>query len=170
MKRPKISRVLGWIALLASTLAISLFVSSRTVTQTGERPVAQQQIEVKDYSPDFVSYHEIKKIPTTVCSVVKNPSQFVGKILSFNASVGSDCRHFTLLMDNSCGRGLSFTVPDTVEEQWEPIGNVMCVGLKRESKPVRGHFTGLFVRDTDRPDGLFPYRVELTSITNVELH
>ena len=168
MKRSKISHILAWIALLASSLAVYLYISSRPRTQIAERPVSQQYIDVAEDSLDFVSYHEIEKIPTTVCSVVTNPSQFVAKIVTFNASVESDCHHFTLLMDNSCGRGLSFTVPNTVEEQWEPIGNVMCVGFKQESKPVRGHFTGRLIRDEERPDGLFPYHVELTSITNVE--
>jgi hypothetical protein len=164
----KISRILGFVSLIVLALTIGLFVSSRP--ESGGSQTPKQHAENEESSSDVIPYREIRNIPTTVCSVVKDPSAFVTRTVIFNASVESDCYHFTLLVDNSCNRGLSFRVPDSVAEQWQPIDNVMCVGLRRESKNVRGRFTGRLVKDADRSDGLFPYHIELATIQDVQIH
>ena len=166
----KISRILGFVSLIVLALTIGLYVSSRPIKESGGSQTTQQYSENGESESGVIQYREIRNIPTTVCNVVKDPSAFVTQTVIFNASVESDCHHFTLLVDNSCNRGLSFRVPDSVTEQWQPIDDVMCVGLQRESKNVRGRFTGRLVKDADRSDGLFPYHIELTTIQDVKIH
>ena len=155
-------------SLLVSALAIGLWATSRPVKDR-EVPQAKQQPDAQDSSSDIVAYREIPIIPTTVCSVVNDPSAFVTRTVVFNANVESDCRHLTLLVDNSCNRGLSFTVPHSVEAQWKPIDDVICVGMRPGNRTVRGRFSGRLVKEADRPDGLFPYYVDLTAIQDVRI-
>ena len=165
----KISRIIGMTSLLVSALAIGLWTTSRPVNDHEVAQAHQEHSDTQGSSSDIVAYRAIPIIPTTVCSVVKNPSAFVTRTVVFNATVESDCRHLTLLVDTSCNRGLSFTVPHSVEAQWKPIDDAICVGLRPGNKTVRGRFSGRLVKEADRSDGLFPYYVALTAIQDVHI-
>ena len=165
----KHSRILSVSILLALTIAAGIYLTSRS-SYGPKTPAPTPSVATAQPQPaDLVLFQEVPRVATTVCSLVSKPDSYLGKLIVLEGDVQSDCRHYTLIVDQACNRGISFTVPESVEPQWEVIDNSLCVGLTRKSKQIRAKFTGLFVRESGPSDGLFPYIVRLRAIENVSI-
>jgi len=89
---------------------------------------------------------------TTVCEVVEDALQFVGRRVRFSARFVSDGLHGSVLTDPGCGRGIEPFVPDEVEEHpdIEALDRALGQGMRGTiGKRIVATFTGRFlVRDS----------------------
>jgi len=89
-----------------------------------------------------------KAINVTVCEIVEDALQFVGKRVRFSAKFQSDGIENSVLTDPDCGRGIEPFVPDEVEQHpdIEAFDRSLDQGMRGTiDKRIVATFTGRFV-------------------------
>ena len=118
---------------------------------------------------------ELTKSPppvVTICAMVENPHGFQNDLVTLDAEVSSDGKHFTLLMDASskCQRGVVLSWDDHAAPHgsdrilaaiWRPWPGTT-------NKKIQGRFTGI-LRHQERVDGLFPWMFVVSRIEDLEI-
>lgn len=107
--------------------------------------------------------------PVSICAMIAAPEKFKDKLVVFNAPIESDGMHFTLLMDESCHRGIvlnwdrSAPPPEAdriLDAIWQPWPSTM-------NKKIFGRFTGRL--RFDQSNERWPYVFDITRIDDLKI-
>ena len=83
--------------------------------------------------------------PVSICTVVRNPSQFNGKMLRVRARVETDGREHMALYDDSCISAGGFSVEPEIERGDDALRRALPPGeIPRPGHRVYGTFDGIF--------------------------